>query len=283
MQDELSDLEKQYFETNGETDLAENKTETEAAEPQNVEKTEEQKQPAQEKTPETLTEVDPNEEQEQQVKAKKVVPLAALQEERQRRQDLQRQIEDLRNQIANNSKNEQIQELQNDPIARIEQMEQATHFQTAMMTTRMAEIEFIQENPDYHDAIDFLSQRRAEQLVLLGIPEEKIENIVSQERISLAMQALNNGRNPAEIAYKLAKANGYQEKAQEPEKPVQDQAKQVGKQIEKISEAEKASRSIGSIAGKAPSNSNIQTLLDMSEKDISNLSPQEFERLFSAS
>ena len=199
------------------------------------------------------------------------VPLAALHEERQRRQELQRELEETRRrterieqtwqdiqsrltaqQLAQQEaqlRAEQERQLQENPPPKWEedpagflrwqaeqnakalaeqqrvieefrqqqlqqsQQELARQQFTAQVVSQ--EARFRSEHPDYDQAVNFIKQRRDQELSTWGItdPVRRAE-IVQQEIVFLASNALQSGANPAEKAYDMAQRFGYRNSAQ---------------------------------------------------------------------
>jgi hypothetical protein len=78
-----------------------------------------------------------------------------------------------------------------------------------------AEQQFIAQTPDYMEALAHLRQIRAKQLQIFhpGITEDQIRHTIISEEMGLAKQVAQQGRNPAQMAYQIAEAHGYQKKA----------------------------------------------------------------------
>jgi len=69
-------------------------------------------------------------------------------------------------------------------------------------------------HPDYYDRVKYIKARRARELELMGITDEaERARIVNQDSQSLVATALRQGRNPAEVAYRLAEEWGYKSAA----------------------------------------------------------------------
>jgi len=69
--------------------------------------------------------------------------------------------------------------------------------------------EFAKTTPDFKSAYEHLRSIRAEDFRVLGVPELDINAYLNNEEIQLAQQALQQGRNPAQLIYDLAKRHGY--------------------------------------------------------------------------
>jgi hypothetical protein len=92
--------------------------------------------------------------------------------------------------------------------AQQQQQEQLRQLATTISTHESA---FVQQNPDYHQALEHARSVRAAQLRVMA-PEATDQQIAQQvgiEELQLAAQALKQGRNPAEVAYTLAQHFGY--------------------------------------------------------------------------
>lgn len=87
---------------------------------------------------------------------------------------------------------------------------QAAHanFQVALNN---AEASFVAHQPDYGAALDHVRQVRFAELSALhpDVSEPEIRAFMNQEEVQLAANILRSGRNPAQVAYSLAKARGY--------------------------------------------------------------------------
>lgn len=89
-----------------------------------------------------------------------------------------------------------------------QQIAQITHALTEKMTE--AEAEFVQQTPDYLDAMKHLRKVVDSTLEINGEtnPARRAE-ISRQQSLLLVENALRAGQNPAEVAYKFAKAYGW--------------------------------------------------------------------------
>ncbi len=81
------------------------------------------------------------------------------------------------------------------------------------------EARFVQSNPDYQDALNHLRTVRAAQLREFDpeITQDKVIGIIRQEEIQLAIQLAQQGRDPIQTAYNLARHYGYAKKEAKPE------------------------------------------------------------------
>ena len=219
---------------------------TPAAEPsfrEQVEKAEQAPAEPVQAEPEQVTATEETPEPVAQEKVEKVVPLAALHEERNRRKEaqellrqqqagqleLQRRLDYL-TQLATQPPKQQI-DPQSDPLGASlqktdqtqEQVQNIAKFLAAqhqeqqvrqqqelvVSQARAADAQFTQRQPDAPEAIAFLKSRKAAEYVAAGMTESQAIQAVRTDEWNLCVSALNQGENPAEKAYEIAKALGY--------------------------------------------------------------------------
>ncbi len=120
-----------------------------------------------------------------------------------------------------------------DPIAFLEQLQRQQQEQAQMAQQRQAheqqqqarieavhrlgrdvadvEQDFVRSAPDYYEAIDHMINTRGSQLAAFGMRDPaEIQATIKAEVAQLTSTALQNGANPAEAAYNMAKQMGYQ-------------------------------------------------------------------------
>lgn len=166
----------------------------------------------------------------------KHVPIGVLYEEREQRKQLQSRLESAEKtlqkvfdrlagqgaiQPQQQPQQPQIPAYQEDPlghvVARLNQLEmgfgghdQQLAQQQAISQLQRAvesnEMEFRGRTPDYDAAVQFAKQSREAELRALGYDPAPI---MMQEIIGAAANAIQQGRNPAEVFYAYAKARGY--------------------------------------------------------------------------
>ena len=245
----------------------------------------------------------PDEVQAAAPEVKKVVPLAALHEERRARQDLQRQIAERDRQHAEQMRrvDQRLEMLSNpqrqaptreeDPVAYLDsrigevtqaqrqilqqqyqrdqqfaQERQIAQVQTAVVQSAEA---FRREAPDLSEAVKHLNEMRARELVTLGAPPDQAAVQAERELDQATMTWAVQGRNPAQTAYEFAKARGYTPKAAAPSPSDKIAAQQRGVT---------AARSLG--GGGAPNAGKLtaEALANMSDEDFSKLTEAQFKQ-----
>lgn len=235
----------------------------------------------------------PEQTEEQREPDTRTVPLAALHEERQRRKEaadllkqeraareaLERRVEerlaalqqamtpqtpapDFESDPAGALRH-QITQVGQEARATREQVEswqqhQARQQQLAATvdTVQRHEAEFKAATPDYQEAVSFMLASRTREFEALGNDAMTAQQLAAQEMAQGALMNAAQGRNPAEIAYRLAKARGYTPKGSDPAAKLQTQQRGVA-----------ASKSLGS-GGATKGSTSVEALLSMSDEDF---------------
>lgn len=74
--------------------------------------------------------------------------------------------------------------------------------------------EFKSETPDFQDAYNFIRNKRAAELKAMGLDAQSLQQTLVNDELWVFQHAAQSQRNPAEILYQMAIANGYGKKAQ---------------------------------------------------------------------
>lgn len=185
-------------------------------------------------------------------KEEKTVPLQALHEERNRRKQLQQEVEQLRHQqdeireaIQKRKQAEEPQapDFNDDPAGHLNHQIIETNkkldefskfkqnfeeFQTNQQKTTQFQQHinslvqtFTQQHPDYPDAYNFMRNERIKELQASGLDHQAISNALMNEEVFIAQQSLSNELNPAEAIYNMAKSRGYSNGSNEVSAPKQ--------------------------------------------------------------
>lgn len=171
----------------------------------------------------------------------KHVPLAALHEERTRRKEIDKQLREAQQQIAefrgkfsvieklNGGQQQQTEQQAGDPnpeedifgaVNAIKQKLEATEAEkkaaaehTTFVNSYKADAQkFIATAPDYMDAYNHLLSSRAAELQAIGYEGEELGRALQADEIAIAQMAMSKGKSPAEMLYNLAKQRGYTKK-----------------------------------------------------------------------
>jgi len=223
-------------------------------------------------------------------KVERVVPLAELQRERERRKEVEQRTAKLEERLTQlferanrppEPKPEPVPDFQSDPAThlkanldqtRAEQRQimeelrrrnEAERFQEArnqfISRYAAAASEFADENPDFRDAYTHLAKSRDEELRILGWddPQERQRRIEAEEH-QIVMQAFNAGVNPAERLYAFAKHRGYRGPA----------ANDADK-LDTIAAGQKSAKSLTAAGGSAPAGRvTAAQLIEMSDEEF---------------
>lgn len=252
----------------------------------------------QEQGNEQLQEVEQEQQQPEQQDTR-TVPLAALHEERQKRKELAAEIQRVREEqarrdaiieqrlaaLAQPRPEQQIPAFEENPAAHLkygqdqlqqtvqqtaqqlqawqQQQQQAAQIQRLAGVVTQHEAAFIQQTPDYTDAVNYLRNQRAAEMMADGVDEQTAINAAHEELVRLALTRAHAGQNPAEAAYKIAKARGYTAK------PANTQPTPA----ERIQNQQKGTAAAKTLGSGGPANNKItaEALASMSDEDFAEL------------
>jgi hypothetical protein len=191
------------------------------ATPEPVAEAEPEPEPVVEAAPEPVAPPAPVQERDEDRK----VSLKALQEERQKRQEIERRLAQMEAWFQQNQPQQPPEQYaepdpETDPIAALKytkqqiaemrQMEQARSQENQFRNVYAQDAQrFASETPDFGPAYQYVIQSRAQELEAIGMPPDRITQIVQAEEMNLVATAMQNGVRPAEAIYKFAKARGY--------------------------------------------------------------------------
>jgi hypothetical protein len=232
-------------------------------------------------------------------KVDKVVPYGALHEERERRKELQRTVQAEQERIRRleetfqkvlertNSNNAPVPSYEDDPAealrVKTERLEQAVslHNQTLAQQQQQAESQrqysefvnryqesakaYMQEQPDFKEAYQHLVNSRIQEYQAAGYSYNEANNIIVQDELAIASKAYQDGVNPAERLYSLAKARGYQHQQQAEAKP---QANEAVQKLEQLEKGLNASKSLSTASGKATTELTLEALANMDDSEF---------------
>lgn len=134
-----------------------------------------------------------------------------------------------------------------------------------------SEAAFRATTPDYNDAAQHLAQARANQLQLMGMSQHEVMETLSAEVMEITRAAIEQGRDPAEVAYQWAKTYGYQPQGGNAA-PAQKQ-QEANPMLAAIANGQKQSRSLNNARGGSSS-------AEVNANSIANMSEEEFGRLY---
>jgi hypothetical protein len=127
----------------------------------------------------------------------------------------------------------------------------------AYVNTEMekAETEFTAKTPDYHDAVAYLRTVSEKNLKAQGVTDPAtIQRITYEQALGMASTAIQQGLNPAEVAYQFAKNYGYQHKVD------------ATRQVKAMAEAQGRTQNMGN--GKPDTQFSIAALAQMNDEEL---------------
>lgn len=208
-------------------------------------------------------------------KVEKMVSLSALHEERSRRKasdsklrEMETQLAEMRGRFAiidriNAPQKAAVPDPETDFVGAIrhqgetlaevrkrldqqdEASKQAASQQELMQDYAAAANQFEQATPDFKEAYKHLLTSRVAELSALGYGEQAIRKTLRDEEMLIAQTAFQNGRNPGEVIYDLAKHRGYVKKAE----PSKDGGKAGADKFDTIERGQQTNKSLSNTGG----------------------------------
>ena len=168
--------------------------------------------------------------------------------------------------------NEKISEL-GDQLKQAQANQQTSSLQNYVNS---AEQQFAGENKDYFDSVAHLQQSRLAQYKIMGADENQALQAVNNELINVAQSAIQNGKNPAQVVYELAKNSGFA-------KPVE--VREGDGTLKALAKAQDSSGTLASIPGQSGDDrENVMSANGLSDAEFDKKfvgNDDEFKALFS--
>lgn len=132
------------------------------------------------------------------------------------------------------------------------------------------EAEFKKTTPDYDDAFQYVRAQRDTELQGMGYDDPNVrQNIIAQDALQIAAQALQGNRNAAQVVYAIAKARGYAGKAPaSAPAPVPVAKSPDAQKIATVAKGQEASQSLGQMGGTAPVEFSAEMIAKMSDNEF---------------
>ena len=141
-----------------------------------------------------------------------------------------------------NTVNKTVADLQAAINAQRDQQTQQTQFQQFQSQVGQLRDQFVKVTPDFTDAYSHIRNARIADLKAFGMTDDKIQQTLFQEEVTLAQNAIRFGKNPAEVMYDMAKRHGYAPKSvAAPNSPTKPDAK-----LAAIGQAQSAAKTLPS-------------------------------------
>ena len=131
------------------------------------------------------------------------------------------------------------------------------------------EAEFSKATPDYQEAFQYVRQMRDQELEAMGYADPgQRQQIIQNDALQIAAQALQQNKNAAEVVYKIAKSRGFAGGKPPPSAPIPASQQPDAQKIAKIARGQEAGQSLGQVNGSSPAELSIEGVLKMSDKDF---------------
>jgi hypothetical protein len=225
--------------------------------------------------------------------SEKFVPLGALHEERERRKELQRQVQEQqqRTQLMEQRFQQMMERANQTPVpnfedaplehlqlnqARLEkqlQQQNQTLQQRQEAERRQQQVQhfnnryeeslykYREAQPDLTEAMQYLAKAKVEEYQAAGYSLQQAKQLLHEDETAIVANAFNAERNPAETIYKLAKVRGY--------KPASEKPADAQKKLDQLESGLKASKSLGTGGGKASDKFSLEAVAQMSNDEFS--------------
>jgi hypothetical protein len=168
--------------------------------------------------------------------------------------------------------------LRQEKAQRSEQDQQVAVVRGVMDYAVNLENQFKAVTPDYDAASAFLIESRKGELADMGYDQNQVDQMIYVERLTIAAQAQQQKKNPAEIVYNLAKRRGYQAKAAlveeeegEEEAPAQPAQEASRERLATAQKGRTQDQGLSGARGNAPSPLTAQRLLELPDAEFDKL------------
>jgi hypothetical protein len=121
-------------------------------------------------------------------------------------------VEALKYERALRMRNEQIQSQRMQQQAQVNQ--QMQFVSQLKSTVEDYEADFRDKNPDYDDAANYLVDTEQKRLEMAGVPTPQAEQMAINWAVNMASMMINQGKNPAQVAWEAAQMTGWRPKGQ---------------------------------------------------------------------
>jgi hypothetical protein len=233
------------------------------------------------------------EEKKEEVQPEKLVRLEALHEERGKRKQLQRELEQTKQQQAvlagrlqqlfeSQQPRPQVPDQATDPLGYMVHQQEMTQQELQALRQRQQQedyyrqqqaakdglvqwaaqgaAEFAKEAPDFVSAYEFMQKKRAGELQAMGLPPQQIRKTMENDELWVYTHAYQTGKNPGQVIYDLAKVNGYTGKKGIP----------AEEKMQTLQKGVAASKTLGAGGGSA-GNPTPEQIANMSESEFAEL------------
>jgi hypothetical protein len=126
--------------------------------------------------------------------------------------------------------------------------------------------------PDFKEAYQYLVQNRLQEYKEAGYTDAQAQQLLVDDEFAITVKAYEDGANPAERMYKLAKLRGY--KATPANVTQEQKAPEIKNLEQKLDQLEKgvnASKSLSNVGGKSEKGLSLEEISHMSDDELDEL------------
>lgn len=165
-----------------------------------------------------------------------------------------------------------IQALQDGQTQQTQQTQQQTQMSQFLGAVNAQVDVFRATTPDYTDAYTHLINVKVSDFMEQGLSKDEARNLVSQEEMKIAANALRQGKNPGAVAYEMAKRSGYVAKAAPVVTTPDSKLDTIRKGLEAEKEVEKGVQTTDKVT--------VATLREMKDSDLNRAVENDWEGIF---
>lgn len=200
----------------------------------------------------------------------------AMEEERYQRKEAQKELQRIREESEKKLQPQEQDEEIDDPIEALnkevskikqeanqqkEQQRIQEEFNTFAEDVKGKTSEFAAKTPDYVEAYNHLVGSRLDELRILGYSEQQAKQMVAQQEVELAYISMQNGANPGETVYNLAKQRGFVSKSDQ-------RSAETSKKMDNIERGMSASMSLGSSSSNSDADLSLESFAHLEGQDL---------------
>ncbi len=229
----------------------------------------------------------------------KMVPYGALHEERERRKEYQKMLQEqqqrydqalqrILDRTAPQAQQQPIPSFEDDPLnnanyrlqtleQRLAEKQQIEDQNRAHMEYAQAEqklvfnyqkhaMAYAQQNPEFPKAYEYLVTQRLKEYEAAGYTPDEANALLLEDEKAMVARAFHENVNPAERIFNLAKVRGFSSQPVQTE--TQNTAKQNEEKLQRMQKGLAESKSLSNVSGKAENAMSLDVLAAMSDDEL---------------
>jgi hypothetical protein len=164
--------------------------------------------------------------------------------------------------------NSALQTVQQQQVQQQQLQQQVEAFNQATRSVEDLERGFVEKNPDYYEAVDFVRSKLRAKFEVLGVPANMLNVAVKQDLQRFGLQSLQAGANPAERLFALAKVEGYA-----------GSKASLAAKLDQVSKGQQSTKGARSSAPTSPGAMSMEDAAKLPIKAFQKMSDEDFKAL----